>query len=340
VRSRAARATPTVRMLVPSAAGGLRLVGAIEAMPPDRSGPPDSSLSVALAIDAVEVASPAVRRHMLQAGFSRTAIDSESKRHRRLVQKLRAGTELNRQEEHFIAGALAIMSVLHLTTTRRAGGLGRTAARDFERAASDIMERAVPLPGLHAPVRQVAEWMVQGAAPDDARADASEAQRGEGHLAAADARARPGTGGMAGVGGPRALPVLRCSRQPTGAVGLPSGDPDDVAARSTSPQPDRPCHLGVPEAPRIPVASSRAPPSPLSQPAPCRLTRGKSRMRPRMFGRRCGAVRGAARRAVPCATPQAPSSAASEGRSGATGLDVPHAPAVQGESTLGAVAAI
>ena len=141
MRSRGALPTHTTRMLVPSAAGGLRLVRAYEAPPPDRPGLPGSSHSVALAIEAVEVASPAVRRLMHQAGFTPSAIDTESKRHRRLIKKLRDGAELNRREERFVAGALAIMSVLHLTSPRRAGGQGRTVAKDFERAASELMER-------------------------------------------------------------------------------------------------------------------------------------------------------------------------------------------------------
>ena len=55
-----------------------------------------------------------------------------------LAERLRSGAPIREHERRFIAGALAIMSVLHLTADHRAGGRGKAMADAYERAAEEL----------------------------------------------------------------------------------------------------------------------------------------------------------------------------------------------------------
>ena len=96
---------------------------------------------IALAIEALGVASITVRRLMRQSGYSPTAIDTERRRCDRLVERLRKGGAIREHEQRFITGALVIMSVLHLTASHRAGGRGKAMADAYERAAEELAAR-------------------------------------------------------------------------------------------------------------------------------------------------------------------------------------------------------
>ena len=110
-----------------------------------------SASPTTLAIEALGVASITVRRLMRQSGYSETAIDTERRRCDRLVARLRSGGPIRENERRFIAGALAIMSVLHLTADHRAGGRGKAMADAYERAAEELAGLS-RTPGSDAPV--------------------------------------------------------------------------------------------------------------------------------------------------------------------------------------------
>lgn len=97
--------------------------------------PTDALPAAELAIEAIEVASGAVRRLLHAQGEGQTRVDTEAKRHRRLVERLRAGGHLRADEARFVAGALAILGVLHRTGRPRDGAGGAAAAIACERAA-------------------------------------------------------------------------------------------------------------------------------------------------------------------------------------------------------------
>ena len=88
-----------------------------------------------LAIEAIEVASGAVRRLLHAQGEGQGRVDTEAKHHRRLVERIRAGGPLRPAEARFIAGALAMLAVLHRTGRARDGARGPAAAAAYERAA-------------------------------------------------------------------------------------------------------------------------------------------------------------------------------------------------------------
>jgi hypothetical protein len=90
---------------------------------------------VDLAIEALDIASAAVRRLMRISGAASTAIETQSKSMRRLAARLRRGGEIKDKDAAFVAGALEIAAVLHRSAGAARGRRGDEEAEAFARAA-------------------------------------------------------------------------------------------------------------------------------------------------------------------------------------------------------------
>src|SRR5713101_6219385 len=98
--------------------------------------------------------------------------------------------------------------------------------------------------------------MVHGAAANDPKKTADEAERGESRASASYARLHPRTGHVVASGGAWAYPVLRSAHEQPGAgsLSIPSGAA--LASRAVAAQPERPRPLGSHAAPHHSLAAS------------------------------------------------------------------------------------
>jgi hypothetical protein len=177
---------------------------------------------------------------------------------------------------------------------------GRHAAATGRRVATGDRRRLISR--LHAPVREVEERAVLGAADHDLETGAGQACRGESRDQAPRASAHPGARPLAGQRAARAHGVLRRARQRTRGQGPPRpGDPA-VAQGAAAPQPEGPgADLGADGPDPETVAAAR--------PHHASIPGGTLRCHSPKVGAQCGnparwdLCGGPPARAVPTATP-------------------------------------
>lgn len=112
------------------------------------------------------------------------------------------------------------------------------------------------LPWLHAVLREDAKGRVHGAAPDDAKAVAGQAARGESRVAPTSAHAHPGARRLCACGRPWACALLRRAHERPGHLRLPPRHQRRLVASPASPQPRQSLALATYAAPLGSLASA------------------------------------------------------------------------------------